>query len=229
MRVFLIPIGADQYEPYFEPPDEVEDETAPEGTGWFARLRRSFRDTLREAEAARHRHHDPAPAERPRLASRVKARLLRWIVERAAEQRLLWHLRTAKAATLAVPDDLAAGAALAVLLKGLKRDGDRHRIWCVVHGLGLVLSLALVIVPGPNLVGYLLTFTTVGHGMAWRGARQGQSRTRWVVSPSAELSALRAVLDTDAPARDARVHEVAAQLGLRHLATFFERMTPRTA
>lgn len=224
MQVFLIPIGGDRYEPYFEPPDgDPADE--PEASGWFGRLRRRFSEMLREAEEERHRRHEASPDEPATgAAARWRRRLMRWIVERAAEQRLLWHLRTATAATLHVPDDLAGEDAVPILRLGLKRDADRHRNWFLVHLVLLALSGVLFFVPGPNLVGYFFTFTTVGHLLAWRGAANGLHRVAWEIAPSAVLRDLRLAGLASAADREARIHRAAERLGLRHLATFVERL-----
>ncbi|MGE0814847.1 MAG: hypothetical protein AB7O28_04110 [Vicinamibacterales bacterium] len=223
MDVFLIPIAPDRYEPYFEPEDDAPPQVE-EGQGWFARLRRRFAEMLREAEAERHRRHAAAPGPPAGLAARFRQTVMRWIVERAAEQRLLWHLRTATAASLHAPDDLSDADALGVLRSGMRRDMERHRRWFAVHFIGLCASLALVLIPGPNLVGYLLTFTTVGHLLAWRGASQGLARVTWTVVPNATLSELREVETSPSPERESRVREVAGRLGLRHLSTFVARL-----
>ncbi len=228
MQVFLIPIGPDVYEPYFEAADDPHDDPGSERT-WLGRLRKRLRDMLREAEAERHRKHESGVRAPQSLGQRLKRKVMRWIVERAAEQRLLWHLRTAPAATLDAPDDLSADRALEILKRGLKRDADRHLRWFIVHGLGLIVSVALVLIPGPNLLGYLLTFTTVGHLLAWRGAANGLKGVAWQVAPSPALTDLRAALDLGEPERNARVHAVAVRLGLQHLATFFERLAVPTA
>ena len=223
MHVFLIPIGADEYEPYFEAVEGAEDAT-DDGAGWLSRQRRKLAEMLREAEAERHRRHDPAADAADGRLVRWRRKMLRWIVERAAEQRLLWHLRTATAATLAVPSDLPADRALAILRLGFKRDGDRHLRWFLVNLVGLLVSVATILVPGPNLLGYYFTFTTVGHLLAWRGARQGQHRVQWQVESSAPLTDVRAALSMSSPAKEEHLHEVAARLGLRHLATFVARL-----
>ncbi len=223
MQVYLIPIGGDEYEPYFEPPDEPDDEPV-EGRSWFGRLRHRLNTMLREAEAERHRRHESGVRPPAGLMARTQRKVMRWIVERAAEQRLLWHLRTATDVTLDAPDDLSDERALEVMKRGLKRDGDRHLLWFVVHGLGLLVSVALILVPGPNVIGYFLTFTTVGHLLAWRGAQNGHRRVRWTIAPSPLLTELRAVLPLEPAARARRVHDLADRLGLQHLATFFERL-----
>jgi hypothetical protein len=228
MRVFLIPIGGDQYEPYFEPPEEPDDDQ-PAETGWFGRMRRRLRDMLREAEAERHRRHDSGVRRPTGMMQRLQRKVMRWIVERAAEQRLLWHLRTASAATLEAPHDVDAARALEILKRGLKLDADRHLRWFVVHALGLTASVALILVPGPNVIGYFLTFTTVGHLLAWRGARHGHLQVSWDVVPSPTLTELREAVQLEAAARERRVHDVATRLGLRHLTTFFDRLALPTA
>ena len=150
---------------------------------------------------------------------------MRWIVERAAEQRLLWHLRTATAATLEAPDDLAADEALAILKRGLKRDADRHLRWFLVNAAALLVSVALILVPGPERPRLLLH---VHHrrppaGVARRRPGPASAST-WQVASSPVVAELRAALVLDLARARARVHAVAERLGLQHLATFFERL-----
>jgi hypothetical protein len=224
MKVFLIPIGGDAYEPYFEAPDDPEDDDPAAETSWFGRLRKRLRDMLREAEAERHRRHESGVRVKAGMMQRAQRKVMRWIVERAAEQRLLWHLRTAPAATLEAPDDLSADDALAILKRGLKRDADRHLRWFLVHALGLLVSVATILIPGPNVLGYFFTFTTVGHMLAWRGAAHGLKGVTWEVRSSPVVAELRAALALEAPERERCVHAVAERLGLQHLASFFERL-----
>lgn len=221
MQVFLVPIGPADYEPYYEP---VAGDDAPpdDDTGFIARQRRRLNEMLREAEEERHRRHEPD--EPQTRMTRWRRKLLRWIVERAAEQRLLWHLRTAPAATLHVPADLGADEALGILKDGLARDADRHFRWFLLHLVLLILSGVLFFIPGPNLVGYFFTFTTVGHLLAWRGASRGGTAVAWTVEASADLADLRAVLALDTHTREQRLHDLGHRLGLQHLATFVERL-----
>lgn len=229
MQVFLLPIDADRYEPYYEP---VEGDDAPpaDEQGWFARQRRRLSEMLREAEAERHARHEGAGSEAPAtLGARLKRRTMAWIVERAAEQRLLWHLRSAEAATLHAPDDMAGDDALGILRNGLRRDADRHFRWFVVNLVALIASGVLFFVPGPNLVGYYFTFTTVGHLLSWRGAARGHKTVAWTVAGSTVLTGLRAALALRSPEREAHLHDAASALGLRHAATFVERLADPTA
>lgn len=229
MEVFLIPVGPDRYELYFEPPAEEEPDEADEG-GWLRGLRRRFAEILREAEAERHRRHHEAPEPVSQgWAGRAKRRILRWVVEQIAEQRLLWHLRRTEAADVQAPSDLDMTRAGRIVREGLQRDADRHFRWLLVHSVGLAVSVVLIPIPGPNLIGYYFTFTVVGHFLSMRGARRGLSRVQWRVTPNADLAALREVLRLQPPHREQQIHDIAGRLRLQHLATFFERVALPTA
>ncbi len=228
MQVFLIAFGSDRYELYYEPVDGDDGPPADE-PGWLARQRRRLSEMLREAEAERHRHHDPAAEASTGFGARLKRKFLRWVVERAAEQRLLWHLRTADVAALQAPDDLSADEALAVTRAGLRKDSDRHLRWFLLNLVALILSSVFFFIPGPNLIGYFFTFTTVGHLLAWRGAARGERTVVWHVTPNTVLTELRAATRLPSPEKESRVHAAAATLGLQHLATFVERLAVPSA
>jgi hypothetical protein len=219
MTVFLVPVGANRYELYCEEPDDSPPVEEP--PGFFKRLVHRFRVMLAEAEQER-RREEPSPAPRG-LAGRVKARTMRWVAESIAEQRLLWQLRRRTAATLVFPEDLPEPQARAILRRQLDRDFERHRFWLAIDSLGLIASAALALVPGPNIVAYYFAFRIVGHFLSLRGARQGIVKIAWTVRPSAPLSALRSVVGVPHDEREARVRAVAADLGLEHLAAFFQR------
>lgn len=230
MEVFLIPIGRDRYELYFEPAADETPEEADDDGGWFRGLRRRFGEILREAEAERHRrHHDVARPEGQGMGTRIKRRILRFVVEQIAEQRLLWHLRRTDAVDLHAPSDLDAAQAQRIVREGLQRDADRHTRWLFVHGIGLAFAIVLIPIPGPNLIGYYFTFTVVGSFLSMRGARRGLRHVRWNVRPNTVLADLRSALSLGPPEREQRVHDVAERLRLRHLATFFERVAVPTA
>src|SRR5215212_1780613 len=102
MDVFLVPLGADRYEPYTEEADEIEEELEDEPlpAGFFARqrsrlsparLKRQFTRMLAAAE--RERRRDAASRAQDDWMARLKSRAMRWVAETIAEQRLLWNLR----------------------------------------------------------------------------------------------------------------------------------------
>jgi Mitochondrial K+-H+ exchange-related len=223
MDVYLVPIGRDRYELYCEVPDEPEEPADERSSGFIHRMKARFAAMLAEAERERRRSHAEREAEERGLFARMKARLMRWVAESIAEQRLLWHLRRQAEACLYHPTDVEERHATTILRRQLGRDFDRHRLWLIVDSLLFIASGLLVLVPGPNLVGYYFAFRMVGHFLSLRGARQGLNVVQWAPRQSAPLTELRGAIDLDGEARARQVHDVANALKLEHLARFFER------
>ncbi len=226
MDVYLVPISADRFESYYEAPEEDEPVEPVAGHGFFARMRARFQAQLNEAERAR---HQVAPEEHKTFLGRMQRRSLRWIAERIAEQRLLWHLRKAESATLHAAADMDPQAADGILRAAMKRDADRHLRQLILHSVGLIASAPVAFVPGPNVLGYLFTFTVIGHFLAWRGARRGLNEVRWRVVPNTALTDLRGAFALDSEARHRVIHDVAHRLHLPKLAKFVERMAATSA
>jgi hypothetical protein len=141
----------------------------------------------------------------------------------------LWHLRREDAATLFIATDLQTVAAEEMMRVAMKRDADRHLKLLALHSVLLILSVPVALVPGPNVLGYLFTFTVVGHFLSWRGARHGVAGVRWEVKCSDELATLRGALTLAEPARHRAIRDVANRLHMPHMATWVERMAPPTA
>lgn len=216
-----MPVGTERYELYCEHQDHGSEPDEP-SRGPARKLVRNFREMLAEAE--RERRKAPHERERPRsFAGRVKARTMRWVAESIAEQRLLWQLRTRDAATLVYPEDLVEAHAREILRRSLNTDFERHRFWLAIDTLLGLGSIALVLLPGPNLVGYYFLFRMVGHYLSVRGARKGIVTIAWSVQPSAPMSALRQLIGVPRAERADRVKEIADALGLEHLVGFFQR------
>jgi hypothetical protein len=222
MDVYLVPVGPSRYELYCEVPDDPEDLTEGEAPRWsIRRFRQWFSEMLAEAERER---RQPRAAQPPSTwAGRMKARMMRWIAESIAEQRLLWHLRRQTDACFHYPDDLTAEDAMAVMRAQLKSDFEKHRFWLIIDTVGFIVSGALALVPGPNMLAYYFAFRLVGHYLSMRGARQGLTGAQWRSEPSAPLSELRRALNLEPDVRVRQVEHVAARLRLEHLASFFER------
>jgi len=221
--VYLVPVGRDKYELYCEVPDEPEEPGDERSSGFIRRMKARFAAMLEEAERERRRTHAEREAEQRTFFARVKARLMRWVAESIAEQRLLWHLRRQTTACLYHPTDVETTDATALLRRQLRRDFDRHRFWLVIDSLLFIASGVLVLLPGPNLAAYYFAFRMVGHFLSLRGARQGLDAVQWTTQPSAPLTALRGAIDLDGDARERHVDDVARALNLEHLARFFER------
>ena len=137
----------------------------------LGRIRQYSVVTLREVEARQHRRGGTRKAGEgegatPRVgfSKSLQNRILAWAGRRLAEERLLWSLRRQTSVVAVHPQDMTFKQVLEQIHRVLRRDGDRHRVWFVVHFLGFVVSGPLAIVPGPNLVAYFLCFS---HGRAF--------------------------------------------------------------
>ena len=222
--VYLVPIGRDQFECYYEAAEE--EEAVEPGQGFFSRMRHRFSEQLKEAERSRHQ----AAIEEPKtFLGRMHRRSLRWIAERIAEQRLLWHLRPAKAAILHISADLPADRAESIMRDSMKRDADRHRNRLIPHTLALIASGLVALVPGPNVLAYLFTFTVVGHFLSWRGAANALNVVAWTIVPNPALTELHRAFSLAPEDRHRVILDVAHRLHLPRMALFVERMaTPTT-
>ena len=220
MDVYLVPVGPDRFECYYEAEEQEETEEPAEGANFIARMRATFNAQLKEAEAARHQQRIEEPKT---FLGRMQKRTMRWIAERIAEQRLLWHLRKVDAATLHVPEDLADPDS--IMRASLKRDADHHRNRLILNSVALILSIPVALVPGPNVLGYLFTFTVVGHFLAWRGAVRGLHQIAWTIVPTPALTELRRAFSLDAAARLKTIVDVSHRLHMPKMARFVERVT----
>ena len=79
-----------------------------EGSGIVHRMKVRFADMLHEAEEWRHRRHELEP-EPTGIFARMRRRIMSFVVERIAEQRLLWHMRKATEICARIPADMARG------------------------------------------------------------------------------------------------------------------------
>ena len=236
MDVFLIPtVTSERYELYYEAPDgDVVDAAEAGGLlnrltfGLSDRLKRRFDAMLLEAEEWRHRRHEARP-ESAGLLARARRKTMGFIVERIAEQRLLWHLRKVTEVCVHVPTDVMASDADVIVRAMLTRDSDHHRKWFWIDGLLLLLSAPLMVIPGPNVPGFYFTFQVVSHYLSWTGAKNGLAVSPWPVKSCVELSEMRDVMMLAPSQRQRRFHELAERLRLEHLPTFLEDVATRPA
>lgn len=222
--MYLVPIGSGRFELYTEPPDE----SAPvppsrDDAGLIhrtiQRLHARWRDAVR---AATHDAHGTA-VKAGRIA-RARDWTVRRIAESIAEQRTLWSLRRVTTATMLFPSNLSEAAAAAARDALLSRARRHHGIWLVANLVGVALTAVLVVLPGPNLIGYYFLFRVAGHFLSWRGAKQGRERMAWRASPHASLMELGALAELPREQRADRVAALAAALGLPRLVVFFDRV-----
>jgi hypothetical protein len=224
MDVFLVPVGPDRYELYAEEPDDPDTlEGAEPPRGFFRRIAHRVRATLAEAERERRGGDPPPEADRASFFTRMKSKSMRWAAVWIAEQRLLWSLRGKDAAALIYPEDISEAQARELLRRSMQSDWERHRFWLAIDAVGLVASGLLILVPGPNFIGYYFLVRTAGHYLSLRGARQGLVGVTWSVEASPQLASLRAIVGDAPETREKKVQAVADALRLEHFARFFQR------
>jgi hypothetical protein len=227
MHVYLVPVGSARYELYCEvvPETPVILDAAPRGT--WQRIVERFRTVLAAVEHEEERRERDAPADRTAaqgFGARLRRGVVRWLAERIAEQRLLWHLGRIDRVSAAYPEDITAEAARTLIRAMLNRDRDRHRFWLVINAVAFIGSGLLMPIPGPNLVAYYFAFRLVGHFLSMRGAQNGLSGIEWALEANAPLASLRSAATLAPRERDERVRDVAAGLGLLGLQKFYRRI-----
>ena len=230
MDVYFIPVGRDRYELYCEDLAGAEDTAGEEPpAGRLASLYQKFKAALALVEQERLSGEKPVLERHRSWNERMKDRVLCWIAEKIAEQRLLWRLRNETQIAFFHPDDIPETSAVALARAELQREADRHLKWLIIDGTIFVATGAVALVPGPNILAYYFGFRLVGHYLSRRGAKQGLDKVQWLVCASPALSRLRQAVSLAEPERDREVHEVASVLRLPHLAKFFERTSVKTA
>ena len=230
MDVYLIPLGEARYELYCEVADQTVSDVEAGSAGIFRRSRRRFRELLAAEQEQRQARQAARSAQQIKrgMARRLRDRVLRWVAEAIAEQRLLWHLRRQHEAALVHPDDLDGAQAMAITRGALQRDFERHRFWLIIDGLAVLALVPFSLLPGPNVLFYYFVFRMVGHFLSMRGARHGLGRVVWQSSGNSALADLRQTIALEPRQRARRIRDIASRLRLKHFVAFFERTEIRS-
>ena len=217
--VYLVPIGSGRFELYTEPPeDSAPTGPSPEREGlwrrWAHRLHERWRQAAHVARGTN--------ASAGRLA-RTRDWMVRRIAESIAQQRTLWSLRGVTSASFVYPSALSNASAAVVRERLLAHARRHHGWWMMLDLVGVAVTAILVLLPGPNLVGYYFVFRVVGHYLSWSGARQALDRTSWRASAEPVLTELGRLAHLPRAERAERIAQLAAGLHLPRLAAFFDR------
>ena len=224
--VYLVPIGLGRFDLYTEPADDTAAAAPPEPTGFWGRtirrLLESWHDLARAAHAER-----GAGASPGRLA-RGRDWLVRRIAESIAEQRTLWSLRGVTSALFVHPSNLSSASAAAIRERLLTHRRRHHGWWLSANLVGVAATAILVLLPGPNLIGYYFVYRAIGHFLSWRGAGQALERIAWTLRPEDALAELGELAQQPRAERAGRVAALAARLQVPRLVAFFDRVAVPT-
>ena len=217
-----MPIGSGRFELYTEPADDAA-AAAPPPVGFWARTLRRLLERWHDLARAAHAPRETA-ASSGRLA-RGRDWLVRRIAESIAEQRTLWSLRRVTSALFVHPSNLSSASAAAIRERLLTHAATSPRLVADrrISSVSLVTAI-LVLLPGPNLIGYYFVFRAIGHFLSWRGARQALERISWTPEPEDALAELGELAQQPRAERADRVDALAARLRLPRLVAFFDRV-----
>lgn len=220
--VYLVPIGEERFELYTEPTDDGSTGHGPERAGFWHRtlhrLHERWRHAVHSASAER---ENGGPASR---IARARDWVVRGIAQSIAEQRTLWSLRSMTSASFTYPDDLTESSAAAAREQLLAHARRHHGWWLLANLVGAAVTAALVLLPGPNVIGYYFIFRVIAHYLSWSGARQASVRTVWRSMPEPALTELGGLARLPHDARAKRVAAIAEGLHLPQLVEFFDRV-----
>jgi Mitochondrial K+-H+ exchange-related len=220
--VYLVPLGSGRFELYSEPlEDTAAGRPSHERDRFWRRQAHRLHERWRQAAHAAHAERK-ADASAGRWA-RARDWMVRRIAESIAEQRTLWSLRGVTTASFVYPSDLSNASAAAVRERLLTHARRHHGWWLLLNVVGVAVTAILVLLPGPNLIGYYFAFRVIGHYLSWRGARQALDRTAWRASAEPALTELGRLAHLPRDEREERVALLAAGLHLPRLAAFFDR------
>jgi K+-H+ exchange-related protein len=213
LKVYLLPSG--ETEPVFL----SEGPSAAQGDGEAARPRRGLRRRLEVT--FRKLKHSLTRSEGglgPRLM-RVWGWLHRHI---GADEPLLRGLRRAGRIEVHHPASMPSARARESWEAYLSGRFYHHLLWLTINGLLSPLSIVLMPIPGPNLVGYWFVYRAACHALALLGLRRAWGgRVETTYHPAEVLDVLLEEPDEEG------LEQVAAGSSLRGLAAFLRRVRPK--
>ena len=187
---------------------------------FLRRVLERIRDAWRQMKHAATNPRGEATGRLTRMRDWVVCR----IAESIAEQRTLWSLRTLASASFIYPADLSEMSAASIRSRVLMRARRQHGWWLLLNIVGVTVTAILVLLPGPNLIGYYFLFRVVAHYLSWSGARHALEGVSWRPTAEPALTELSTLARLPRDARAARVAEIANQLRLTRLEAFFDRV-----
>jgi hypothetical protein len=204
--LYIDSVGALFYNERVE--DSTDDARRERARAWIERQYRRFRKSVRAAENG--------------VGARFR-RLERWLEGRISpEETLLRRLRHASTIELVYPSAMAEGEAQKLWRGYLARQRRAHLKWFVIDLLIAPLTLLLMPLPGPNIIGYWFIYRALCHLLAVIGARRAMKAPLELVAAD--------ILNPKAKQGDEEwMRELADACGLKGLRRFIRRAKPLPA
>jgi Mitochondrial K+-H+ exchange-related len=108
------------------------------------------------------------------LWQRLKERYERISCEAFAGDRFLRRLRSFRKITVALNRPIEPNVVREKLTQMIRDRSYHHLRWMIIDALLLPLSLFIMFLPGPNVIGYYLLFRVYSHWKSYRSAAQAQ-------------------------------------------------------
>lgn len=206
MKIYLFSIDPQRHVFYAEPVErDASEAVTPTGMrGWFETKRRKVQDALENSESS--------------VGRRVR-QAWHWLQQRTSpHETLLMNLRHAEKFELFHPSYMSETEARRAWRAHLKRQRARQVTWASVDAVLAVVSISLMWLPGPNILGWWFFYRAICHMLALVGARRG-------LDSMTEYTAL-SVLD-EPLAGDEHIAHIAHRYELKNLKPFLERVTSK--
>lgn len=146
-------------------------------------------------------------------------RIWEWLQQRISHDELLFRdLRSAAAIEFYHPTTMTNIQALAAWTNYLRRRRRYHLLWLTVDALIALLTVPLMVIPGPNIIGYPFAYRAICHGLALLGIRNAQRGEVTTILESL------GVLDQSFGRDEGQAARLAAILRLRNVEAFIKRV-----
>jgi hypothetical protein len=208
MKVYLLRINEERALFYSESSD-TSINSPTETSSWIWRKYKELQTLLSEAESG--------------IGLRMR-RAWEWLHQLTPlDEDLLKSLRRAKSIELYYPANLTEEDALASWNKYLNNRYRYHMLWAVINSIITPLTLALALLPGPNIIGYWFAYRAICHILIICGIKRAKEAS----VECHQTTSLEDSLEISLPDCVARAEQLAKTLGLKDLDSYIKRLINR--
>jgi hypothetical protein len=210
LKVFLIPLGDDRTLFYAEPvPAVVENREVSRHKGalaWAEHQYYKFEKVLRESERG--------------IGLRVR-RVWEWLHRRTSpDEAVLRTLRLAETVELYAPAEMASQKVKESWSHYISAKRRRHALWLIIDTIVSPLTLLLMPLPGPNVVGYWFVYRAFCHLLVLLGIRKAQDEIERTTVHHEEMLG-----ELLSGRNEAKIIDLSVKYELKDLASFISRVT----